>query len=140
MSTLRQITLNTNDMVSRVEFSSKLRSDSNREDPSFNELDISVQIARPIPRRGVMVRALLSPTSPIAIEEPATTAARAAADHHGPSFVRAYWARRSRQPRWVQIRKFENDSTSAERCDRVLCPCYWFTSVYCTSSSAELLK
>jgi hypothetical protein len=46
----------------------------------------------------------LSPTRPIAIDDPVTTAARDAADHQGPIFVRAYWARRSRQPRWVQIR------------------------------------
>jgi hypothetical protein len=43
--------------------------------------------------------ALLSPTIPTAIEEPATTAANDAAAHHGPNFVLAYWALRSRHPR-----------------------------------------
>ena len=99
-----QITRSTSDIASSVELSSKLRSVSKRSAPSFNEVEISVQIAKPIPRRGVRVSALFSPTSPMAIDEPATIAARDAADHHGPNFVRAYWARRSRQPRWVQIR------------------------------------
>ena len=90
MIALRQITRNTNDMVSRVELSNRLRSVSNRSAPSFSEVEISVQIARPIPKRGVSVRALLSPISPMAIDEPATIAAREAADHHGPNFVRAY--------------------------------------------------
>lgn len=111
---LRQITRSTSDIASRVELSSKLRSVSNRSAPSFNEVEIRVQIAKPIPSRGVRVRALLSPTSPMAIDEPVTIAASDAADHHGPSFVRAYWALRSRHPKWVQIRKLESETNKTD--------------------------
>jgi len=107
---LRQIRRNTSDNSSIVELSNIPRSDSKRSDPSLRETDTRVQIANPIPSCGVSESALLLPTSPIAIEDPRTVANNDAADHHGPSLVLAYWARRSRQPRCVQTRKLVSET------------------------------
>ena len=86
----RQITRKTSESSSTVELRSKLLSASKRSAPSLSDTDIRVHIANPIPSWGVRDNALLLPTNPMAIEEPATTAASEAEDHHGPSFVRAY--------------------------------------------------
>lgn len=90
MIALRQIIRKINDMVSRVELSRRPRSVSKRSEPSFKEVDIKCQTARPTASSGTSERAPLFPTSPMAIDEPAIIAARDAADHHGPNFVRAY--------------------------------------------------
>jgi hypothetical protein len=103
------MTRKTSESSSIVELRSKLRSASKSSAPSLRETEISVQIASPIPSWGVKDKALLLPTRPIAIEDPATIAARDVADHHGPSLVRAYWALRSRHPRCVQMRKLESE-------------------------------